>query len=75
MVLFIVYLFIFIYNKCAYVVEINENSEKEDILFMSEFAHSSIKIYALGGLGEVGKNTYCVESLNEIGRASCRERV
>lgn len=66
MVLFIVYLFIFIYNKCAYVVEINENSEKEDILFMSEFAHSSIKIYALGGLGEVGKNTYCVESLNDL---------
>ncbi len=28
--------------------------------------NNSVKIYALGGLGEVGKNTYCLESENHL---------
>ena len=28
--------------------------------------NNPIKIYALGGLGEVGKNTYCIESSNDL---------
>ncbi len=28
--------------------------------------NNPIKIYALGGLGEVGKNTYCIESENDL---------
>ena len=28
--------------------------------------HSPINIYALGGLGEVGKNTYCFETMNSL---------
>ena len=36
---------------------------------MSEFKHtlnSPVEIYALGGLGEVGKNLYCVENDNSL---------
>lgn len=28
--------------------------------------NNPIKVYALGGLGEVGKNTYCIESENDL---------
>ena len=27
---------------------------------------SPVKIYELGGIGEVGKNTYCIESDNDL---------
>ena len=33
---------------------------------MSNIFNNPIKIYALGGLGEVGKNTYCIESVNDL---------
>ena len=33
---------------------------------MSNIFNNPVKIYALGGLGEVGKNTYCIESLNDL---------
>jgi len=33
---------------------------------MSNLFNGPVKIYALGGLGEVGKNTYCVESNNDL---------
>lgn len=36
---------------------------------MSEFANaltSPVEIYALGGLGEVGKNMYCLENVNDL---------
>lgn len=33
---------------------------------MTNYMQNSIKVYALGGLGEVGKNTYCVESQNDL---------
>ncbi len=33
---------------------------------MSTIFNNPIKIYALGGLGEVGKNTYCIESVNDL---------
>ena len=34
-----------------------------------------LRIIPLGGLGEVGKNMTVYEMGDEIGRASCRERV
>ena len=33
---------------------------------MSNIFNNPVKIYALGGLGEVGKNTYCIESVNDL---------
>ncbi len=33
---------------------------------MRNFMQNPIKVYALGGLGEVGKNTYCIESQNDL---------
>ena len=33
---------------------------------MSTIFNNPIRIYALGGLGEVGKNTYCIESVNDL---------
>lgn len=33
---------------------------------VTKIAHNSVKIYALGGLGEVGKNTYCIEDENHL---------
>jgi len=33
---------------------------------MNRIATNPIKIYALGGLGEVGKNTYCIESNDDL---------
>ncbi len=33
---------------------------------MAKIANNPISIYALGGLGEVGKNTYCFESENDL---------
>ena len=33
---------------------------------MANIFNNPVKIYALGGLGEVGKNTYCIESVNDL---------
>ena len=33
---------------------------------MSNIFNNPVKIYALGGLGEVGKNTYCIENVNDL---------
>ena len=33
---------------------------------LSTYLPSDTKIFALGGLGEVGKNTYCIECNDEI---------
>ena len=33
---------------------------------MRNVMQNPIKVYALGGLGEVGKNTYCIESQNDL---------
>ncbi len=33
---------------------------------MSNFIKNPVKIYALGGLGEIGKNTYCIESEKDL---------
>lgn len=33
---------------------------------MSNIFNNPVKIYALGGLDEVGKNTYCIESVNDL---------
>lgn len=41
---------------------------------MSEFKHSinsPVEIYALGGLGEVGKNLYCIENANDLLIVDC----
>ena len=41
---------------------------------MSEFANaltSPVEIYALGGLGEVGKNMYCLENVNDLILIDC----
>ena len=33
---------------------------------MQRSLNNPVKIYALGGLGEVGKNTYCIENDNDL---------
>lgn len=39
---------------------------KNQIPVVDSFNDSNIKVFALGGLGEVGKNMYCIESENEL---------
>lgn len=39
---------------------------KNQIPVVDSFNDSNIKVFALGGLGEVGKNMYCIESGNEL---------
>lgn len=39
---------------------------KNQIPVVDSFNDSNIKVFALGGLGEVGKNMYCIESGDEL---------
>ena len=39
---------------------------RNQIPVVNSFNDENIKVFALGGLGEVGKNMYCIESGNEL---------
>ena len=43
-----------------------KTNQKSTIPVFDSFNDSNIKVFALGGLGEVGKNMYCIECEDEI---------